>query len=151
MSYKIAVASSDGSAIDLHFGAAHEFDIYEVKEGVYTLLEKRTVPEESKTWASVENQGCREEGCGAGEVSGCGGSSGGCGSGANAISPKVDQLSDCRCIVCEKIGPRIQKQFERRAITVFDVSCTVEEALNKITSYYERVDNHQSLKGLPNN
>lgn len=150
MSYKIAVASSDGIAVDLHFGAAQEFTIYDVNEGIYTLLEKRTVSEENVTDVPVEDQACQGEGCGAGRMSGCGGSSGGCGGGVNVAFPKVELLNDCRCVVCKKIGPQIQKQLERRAITAFDVSCSVEEALNKITSYYERVDNHQSLKGLSN-
>ena len=30
-----------------------------------------------------------------------------------------------------------QKQFEKRAISVFDVDCTVGEALEKITAYYK--------------
>lgn len=42
MSYKIAVASSDGLQIDETFGAAKSFIIYEVADGIYRKLEERT-------------------------------------------------------------------------------------------------------------
>ena len=46
MSYKIAVASSDGLQIDETFGAAKSFIIYEVADGIYRKLEERTFREE---------------------------------------------------------------------------------------------------------
>ena len=42
----------------------------------------------------------------------------------------------------------ITKQLEKLAITGFDVDCTIEEALKKITYYLEKVDGHQSLRGF---
>jgi hypothetical protein len=42
----------------------------------------------------------------------------------------------------------VQKQFEKLAITGFDVDCTVEEALQKITAYLDKIDKHQSLRGI---
>lgn len=41
MSYKIAVASSDGKQIDETFGSAKRFMIYEVADGIYKRLEER--------------------------------------------------------------------------------------------------------------
>ena len=44
-----------------------------------------------------------------------------------------------------------QKQFEKKAISVFDVECAVDEALEKITFYYGKIDNHESFKVNRNN
>ncbi|MCH5265585.1 MAG: hypothetical protein J1F02_06775 [Lachnospiraceae bacterium] len=125
MAYKIAVASSDGISVDLHFGAASEFRIYQMEDGEYSLLEQRAVEE------SEEITGGR----------------GGAGCGGGALQ-KVEQIGDCRCVVCRKIGFQMQKQLEKKAIPYFDVSCTVEEALGKIMIYFDRIDKRQSLRGL---
>ena len=46
MSVKVAIASSDGINIDLHFGQAESFLIYELKAGKFELTEKR----EGRDW-----------------------------------------------------------------------------------------------------
>lgn len=139
MAYKIAVASSDGQQVDLHFGGAKVFTIYEVDEDGYREVEKREVPK--------EEQETQQAGCQSGCASGCGqGNGSGHGCGGGETSKTVELLSDCRCIVCLKIGHKILKQLERKAITAFDVGCSVEEALQKITAYYKKVDTHQSLR-----
>ncbi len=132
MSYKIAYASTDGIQIDRSFGGAEKFTIVEVTEGRYHIIETRTV-DTSKVPET-------EEGC-----AGACGNAGGCGQGKGA-SLKVDMIADCRCIICLKVGFHIQKQLERLAIVTFDVDCTVEEALDKIIAYYERVDGHKTVR-----
>jgi hypothetical protein len=158
MSYKIAVASGDGVNIDLSFGAACAFDIYEAEGTTYRLSETRQYvsPGENETddtgrrdSAAQEKAGCAPE---SGQCGSCGSSSGckpggGCGGGGEA-SAKVKLISDCRCVICKKIGFPIQKQLEKLAITGFDVDCPVEEALTKITAYLDKIDNHQSLRGI---
>ncbi len=141
LAYKIAVASSDGKQIDETFGSTKSFIIYEVTDGVYRQIEERDFQPESVCGeADAISGGC-------GSAHGCGnGAGGGCG-GRNEVSSKVELISDCRCIVCKKIGFHIQKQLERKAISAFDVSCLVEEALDKITMYYNRIDKHESLRG----
>lgn len=146
MSYKIAVASSDGLQIDETFGTAKSFIIYEVANGIYRKLEERTFREEGTDNDGVSAaDSCNSAGsCKTG--GGCGsGTGGGCG-GAGEASEKVELISDCRCVVCKKIGFHIQKQLERKAISAFDVSVSVEEALEKITHYFTRMDNHESLR-----
>lgn len=143
MSYKIAIASSDGIHIDETFGSAEEFYIFEVTDEHYGKAEIRSIRKES-TEETAEGgcgnlNGCRQGGC-------HGGAGGGC-SGKEGESDKVNQLADCRCVVCKKIGFHIQKQLERKAITAFDVTCTIEEALEKITTYFYKVDTHQTLRG----
>lgn len=50
---KIAVASSDGTKVDLHFGQAREFSIYDFDEEKATFMERRHVeiiPDEKHQW-----------------------------------------------------------------------------------------------------
>lgn len=137
MSYKIAVASSDGKNIDETFGSAKSFIIYEVTDSVYRQSEERVFQYET---TEILTNNCSSTGCG--NSNSCGS---GCGGQSNA-SLKVEIISDCRAVVCKKIGFHIQKQLERKAISSFDVSCSIEEALNKLINYYSRIDRHESLR-----
>ena len=142
MSYKIALASSDGINIDLHFGSATSFLIYEVLDNKsFSLVETRLVQEDSEqsdeAKDSNQNTSCSQgAGCGSG---------GGCGSNGAGISNKVKLILDCRCVVCSKIGFNVTKQLEKNAIASFDVTCPIEDALNKIVKYFYSIDNHISL------
>lgn len=140
MSYKIAIASSDHIHIDLNFGSATNFLIYEVMEdGKYSLLEIRN---------AMEEEGGKE--CDTHCTSSCQGlgeTKGSC-SDSKADSPKVLFISDCRCVICKKVGFHIQKQLEKKAITTFDVEGEIQETLAKITRYFNRVDHHQTLRGI---
>lgn len=131
MSYKIAVATSDGENVNETFGSAESFTIYEVSDGVYEKSEERVFQSET-------TDKCISGKCGNSCGSGCGGN--------GEASAKVEIISDCRAVVCKKIGFNIQKQLERKAISAFDVSCTVPEALGKITFYYSRIDRHETLR-----
>ena len=136
MSYKIALASSDGVNVDEHFGAASSFLIYEVSdEGAFSLLERRTYDGGDE---AASSGGCNPA------PGSCGGQGKGCGQGA-AVSAKVRLVEDCRSVVAAKIGFNVTKQLEKKAISGFDVDCTVQEALEKITKYFHSVDNHVSL------
>ena len=139
LAYKIAVGSSDGINVDLKFGEVTKFLIYEVSDEI-RLVEERIVHNDTeiqKTGKNCNTSGCRNEGCG-GNGSGCNGSS--------DIISKVELISDCRCVVCKKIGFQAQKQFEKKAISVFDVECKIDEALEKIVFYYGKIDKHKSLR-----
>lgn len=119
MSYLIAVATSDGSKVDLHFGQADAYKIYQVDGLSYSLLQTR----EYILKESDQNE-----------------SSGGCCARADA---KVQLLKDCRCIAAAKIGPKVQKEFSRLGISIFDdLECSVDEALKKIAEYFYKTDNH---------
>lgn len=139
MSYKIAIGSSDGINIDLKFGEADRFLIYEVGMEA-RLSEERIVNEEPE---KRDNNNVPAGECG--RKSGCSGSGNGCCSSEDVI-PKVSAIADCRCVVCKKTGFQAQKQFEKKAISVFDVECSVKEALEKISFYYEKIDNHKSFR-----
>lgn len=153
MTYKIAVASSDGITVDGAFGEVTEFRIYQIEGEQYSQVEARKMPEPAAQKPedtateqhadSTERQNCggpdrdpTEAGC-------CGGhgGQGGCGCGTpDGSSARIEALSDCRSIVCKKIGPHAKKLLERKAIAAFDVECSVEDALKKIIFYYNRVD-----------
>ena len=139
MGYKIAVGSSDGVNVDLKFGEVTRFLIYEVTDEI-RLTEERIVTADVAD-QTQKQEACKDTGCG----NGCSGNGSGC-SGSSDVLSKVSLIEDCRCVVCKKIGFQAQKQFEKKAISYFDISCTVEEALDKITFYYDRIDNHVSLR-----
>lgn len=143
MSYRIAIASSDLIHINLNFGGATDFLIYEVmEEGKYSLLEIRNVMGEERE-AKVKK-------CDTHCTSSCqefGETKGSC-SDSQADSPKVLLISDCRCVICKKVGFHIQKQLEKKAIITFDVEGEIRETLDKITRYYNLVDHHQTLRGI---
>ena len=140
MSIKVAIASSDGLNINLHFGQAKEFIIYEAQNGVFVQTERRTVPELPGAEAPAATEEVLGGGCGSGCGSGCGGGGGGCcGGGAGGpASPVVELLSDCRSVVAAQFGQNIRRQFERKAISVFDIELPVSEALEKLAAYYKK-------------
>ena len=147
MSYLIAVATSDAKVVDLGFGAAKGFHIYEVDGTEYKEKEYREFAEEDTVEQAAE--GCGQDGQGSGcggQTAGCGGNSGGGCGGAGGASKKVELIADCRSLVCQKIGFQAQKQLEKKAIAGFDVDCSVDEALAKIAAYFDKIDNHISLR-----
>ncbi len=144
MSIKVAIATSDGLNIDLHFGQAKAFLIYELKDSKFELTEKRELPASENKPTSPEapspqdfGGGCGGAVFGCGSGGGCGGSGGGCGGGASGpLAPAVELLLDCRSVVAAQIGQGMRRQFERNAISVFDIELPIEEALNKLAAYY---------------
>ena len=143
MGIKVAIASSDGLNIDLHFGQAESFLIYELKDNKFALSEKREVPAEAFAEGALrQTQGPQADagfGC-PGGGGGCGGSGGGCGGGAASgpLAPAVELLLDCRAVVAAQIGQGMRRQLERNAISVFDIEIPVEDALKKLAAYYAK-------------
>ena len=140
LAYKIAVGSSDGIYVNLKFGEVTKFLIYEVSDEI-RLVEERIVRNDTEIQKINENS-CNISGCSKEE---CGGNGSGCNGSSDVIS-KVALISDCRCVVCKKIGFQAQKQFEKKAISVFDVECEINEALEKIAFYYGKMDKHESFR-----
>lgn len=145
MSYKIAIGSSDGIHVNLKFGEVQKFLIYEVDSDI-KLMEERSITEDNIKCKDIFIQE-QEKRCDEGKNCnhGCSGQGGGCG-GSEILMSKVSIIEDCRCVVCKKVGFQAQKQFEKKAISVFDVECLVSEALEKITFYYKKIDNHESFR-----
>ncbi len=137
MAIKVAIASSDKTNIDLHFGQASQFEIYELRGNHFEFLETRKAPKIEPSSEVLSADG-PATGCGGGFGGGCGsGCGGGCGSGAGGpVSPVVESLLDCRSIVAAQIGQNVRHQFERNAVSVFDIELPIEEALQKLAAYY---------------
>lgn len=122
MSYRIAVASSDGVNVDLHFGEAEELCIYQVDGPCdYRLIERR----------KVNTPDAQEASCG-----GCGGPG----------AARADLIRDCRCIVAARIGTGARKILSGRGIGVFDVVMPLGTAVDRISGYYDLLDRHVGLK-----
>ena len=146
MSIKVAIASSDGLNIDLHFGQANAFFIYELKGSKFELTEKRELSASANESTSPEapapqefGGGCNGGGFGCGSGGGCGGSGGGCGGGAGGpLAPAVALLLDCRSVVAAQIGQGMGQQLQRKAISVFDIELPINEALEKLAAYYTK-------------
>lgn len=142
MAYKIAVGTSDGVNVDLKFGEVTSFTIYEVDGLEYKKIEDRTTQASEKEQVEGNAANCNAEGC---KSDGCSGNGHRCGGGA-AVEERVTLIDDCRCVVCKKVGVQAQKQFERKTISVFDIECSVAEALEKISAYFNKIDNNVSLR-----
>ena len=148
MAYNIAFGSSNGINVDLKFGETDPFYIYRVDGQDLQFLEIRHVnPSDpsAKAPAPASDASSCGNGGSCGNGSGCGGNGQGCGGGTEVLG-KVALIEDCRAVVCKKIGFQAQKQFEKKAISVFDIEVSVEDALDKISSYYYKIDNRQSLR-----
>lgn len=145
MAYKIAVGSTDDVNIDLSFREVKTFTIISVADdGSYSIEEHRTLKED------LEQKSLGETVCGT-ETTGSCGSGGGCGGGTGCggpASPKVTLIEDCRCVICTQIGFNVQKKLEKKAISSFDIQCSIKDALEKIICYFDRVDHHQTLRGF---
>ena len=168
MSYKVAIASTDGINVDAHFGGASSFLIYEVNaDGSYENKEERIVPGTNHDISSGSSSDCAKNSdcssksnCGSSNSDGapgssCGGGSGntsggGCGSHSGHSDSKIDAnvslITDCRCLLCNKVGAGAERQLGRKAITTFQVDYKIEDALVKIINYYSKIDNHISLR-----
>ena len=173
MSYKVGITSTDGIYVDAHFGGASSFLIYEVNaDGSYENIEERIVPGSNKDISSDSIIPSKENGnsCGSSldcassqncttnsdcsPKASCGsadgnksGSGGGCGGHSDSkIDANVLLITDCRCLLCNKVGAGAERQLGRKAITAFQVDYKIEDALAKIINYYTKIDNHISLR-----
>lgn len=144
MAYKIAVGSLDGINVDLKFGEVSEFLIYEITDEI-RLIEKRKVnsvkADNINTNSTNESNNTNNACTNGSSHNRCCGNGNGCGS--QSIIPGVTLIEDCKCVVCKKIGFQAQKQFEKKAITVFDVDTSIDDAITKITAYYAKIDSRK--------
>lgn len=130
MGYNIAVASTDGINIDKHFGASDSFFIIRVNDDeTYENLGERVVDE-----SEHNNTNCGESSCG--------------GHSDPKIQKKVETISDCRCLLCNKCGPGSEKQLGKKNIATFEINIKLDEALKTIIKYYKKSDAHESLKDI---
>ena len=117
---RIAVVSSNGIDVDLHFGQAKEFIIYEIgKDGSANKLEIRPIPEKT---IHPAQEGGRSGGC--------------CFHDDGKIEDMAKTISDCGYLLIEKIGNHPGRLLQREGIYVLEKSGNIEELLGKISQYY---------------
>lgn len=135
MSFKIAVATSDGKNIDTAFASAKKFLILEVEsDGKYVEEGYRGNPNIALTAPSSAGT------CGA---SSCGGCGGGCG----GSSYSVEFLWDCHYVLATSFGHKEAKLLNRIFIDALEVSLPIDKAVVKVALYDNRVTNNGANKG----
>lgn len=102
--YKVAVTTQAGKLVDLHFGQAEKFDIYQVNNGRYELVETRRLEKYCTGNEDCDSEDQRRE----------------------AI---MTALSDCDAVLTMRIGYQAQKRLLKRGIMSVEYCYTVESGL----------------------
>ena len=103
---RIAVASTDGLAINEHFGKAESFLIYDITAEGQTLVEKRSVIPLCDICGTSDEW------------------------------PALSALADCAAVIAVKVGAPARKALAINNIDVFEHSDTIDNALAKLAAYY---------------
>lgn len=111
--YRIAIATSDGQMVDLHFGHCRRFTIV-------------CVDQDSGSW-EIEQVRCVE-----------GPSQEGYGHDPAYLEQVSQMLSDCSYLMTSRIGPRPSGVLQRHGISVLQISMPIRPAVEKLNEY--RVD-----------
>jgi nitrogenase molybdenum-iron protein alpha/beta subunit/MoaA/NifB/PqqE/SkfB family radical SAM enzyme len=109
--YRFAVASKNGSLVDLHFGHVEEFYIYECKNGEANFLETRKV----KKYCNVSPD-CDQE--------------------TDKIEPIIRTISDCHGVLAMRMGEIPKKKLRERGIKVITTYDKVVAAVIKAAKSY---------------
>lgn len=110
MSYKVAVASTDGRVVNQHFGRADTFYIIEVFDTQnYKLVEIRETE-------SVCQSGNHDE---------------------LELKEKVLQIADCTYVLVSRIGLGAENVLNQQGITAFTIPDFINEAVTKMIAHIE--------------
>lgn len=106
--YKVAIASSDGESVNLHYGKAEKFYIYTIddEEG-YDLLEERQV-----------QPVCMD---GAHEIS--------------KMEKSVLNFTDCRYIIVSRLGTAASAALSAAGITAMELPGSIDDAILRVWKY----------------
>lgn len=102
---KIAVASTNGKMVDLHFADTDKFLVYEVDDQDGKFKEVR-----KKTKLPLENHGER-------------------------WIASLDLINDCKAVLCSKIGKEPTIELRKMGIKPIELNCKVEEALSECSKH----------------
>ena len=129
--YKVAVATNDGVNVNVHFGHAAVFDVYEVDDvsGHYEKIELRQKPEHC-------DGSCGDGTCGSRNPEG------------SSMYTAAKNVSDLEYVLCSQIGPHAIQQLARFGVRAFDIALPIDEAIAKINLYRSKIAQRASrLKG----
>lgn len=136
MGYKAAVTSTKGKNVDLHFGEAEDFWIFDISDDEEISFSEHRVYKDDERDSNELDRTAPE---------GCGGSGTGCGKGKEE---KIKLIQDCRVVISEKIGYGIAKRLELHGIHHFEVDGDTKTNLEAIVSYLGKLDRHENLRKL---
>jgi predicted Fe-Mo cluster-binding NifX family protein len=114
MAYRIAVTSSDGKTIDLHFGRAEFFHILEVSGESWNILEARPVEKTAET-----GRGCH-------------------GHAVEQVGRAVKIIQDCTYLLTAKIGPKPAELLRKHGITALEAPPDLALSVLKLNEYREK-------------
>jgi predicted Fe-Mo cluster-binding NifX family protein len=106
---KIAFASTDGIIIDQHFGMADMFYIYEIKDKIFSLIERRRFARSSQRCHNDEN-----------------------------FEKAYQTLKDCDAVFSAKIGQSAANYLIKKNIRVFEINAKIEDVLNGVLEDNEK-------------
>ena len=120
--YKVAIATNDGVNVNVHFGHAAAFVIYEVDEasGKYEKTEVRLKPEHC-------DGSCGDGTCGQREVQ------------HSSMYAAAKNLADLDYVLCEQLGPQAIQSLARFNVCAFDIALPISEAIAKINIYRNKI------------
>lgn len=117
-SYKIAVTSRHGKLVDLHFGHASDFLIYQVSGDDFQLLETRKMPK-----YCTGPTGCDEE--------------------ETDKEAVASALSDCDAVLTMRIGSHARDRLGRHGVRSVEACYTVEHGLKQAAEELQKENNIQ--------
>ncbi|MDR1778212.1 MAG: dinitrogenase iron-molybdenum cofactor biosynthesis protein [Clostridiales Family XIII bacterium] len=104
--HRLAVSTTDGLTVYVHFGQAVRFWIYDLVDGVYEYVEQRDVP-----------RGCGPDG-----------------HSTEVFDVILEILSDCEAVVVGKIGPGAAEYVLSRGLRIFQGPGVLEVTLPKVAA-----------------
>jgi predicted Fe-Mo cluster-binding NifX family protein len=122
MSFKIALSSSNGKEVDLHFGSTELFYILSVDEqsGAWEITEQRPLPSEAEKNVHAEN-------------------SNGClGHNDERLDAVIRLLGDCSYVLTARIGKKPYMFLKRAGITALEAPSDLAAAISKLAAYHKR-------------
>lgn len=106
--YRIAIASSDGESVNIHFGKSNLFYIYYIDdESGYDLIEKRSV-------MPVCQDRSHEK---------------------SAMEKSVRQFRDCKYVIASRIGPGAAQILTSAGIISMELPGSIDDAILKVWKY----------------
>lgn len=138
MSFKVAIATSDGINIDLGFGKANKFLILNVNDdSTYQEEGYRLSP-------NGLNSLLKNEGCGSNK-SGCSG----CKSGCDGAS-YVEFLWDVSYVLATEFSHKISKLLNRIFIDNLEVALPIKKAIPKLAAFDNRRNSSKKARDIAN-
>lgn len=115
MTYKVAIASSEGISIDVHFGQADAFGIFSV--------DSETGKAEFVEWRQAMESA---EGCGCEGVHD-----------AESLKRTADRLRDCAYVLVARIGGRAGAALAADGLHVIEAAGAIAPALERLNRYHK--------------